>query len=88
MHALGFERRVSSSDSNGHVVGGEKVSAGSFGVISRWWFRWNHVAIKKMKEVDASNGCKADFEKDVAMLDKFRCHYTIHVSGRARSPTT
>ena len=51
-------------------------------------FRGNDVAIKKMKEVGVCEESMAEFEKEVAVLDKFRCENRIHFSGVCTIPTT
>ena len=41
----------------------------------------NDVAIKKMKEVGASEASMDEFVKEVEMLDKFRCAEIVHFYG-------
>ncbi|ELP89324.1 protein kinase, putative, partial [Entamoeba invadens IP1] len=49
-------------------------------------FRSNIVVIKKMKSVLSDNGSIEEFEKEVAMLDKFRCEYIVHFYGAVFIP--
>ena len=68
------------------VVCEKQIGEGSFGVVFKGTFRGNDVAIKKMKEVDASEASMAEFEKEVAMLDKFRCDQIVHFYGACFIP--
>ena len=49
-------------------------------------FRGNDVAVKKMKEVDATADSMDEFAKEVAMLDKFRCDQMVHFYGACFIP--
>ena len=44
------------------------------------------VAVKKMKEVGASERSMEEFAKEVAMLDKFRCDQIVHFYGACFIP--
>ena len=64
----------------------KKLGEGSFGIVFLGNFRGYKVAIKKMKNVSAenegdNNNAMEEFEKEVSMLDKFRCDYIIHFYG-------
>ena len=45
----------------------------SFGVAFLWNFRENDVAVKRMKEILASEALLDEFVKEVEMLDTFLC---------------
>ena len=64
----------------------KKLGEGSFGVVMLGDFRGHRVAIKKMKEVQDRPDQIQEFEKEVAMLDKFRCDYIIHFYGAVFIP--
>ena len=49
-------------------------------------FGRNDVEIKKMKEVGACAGSMGEFEKEVEMLDKFRCDEIVHFYGACFIP--
>ncbi|ELP91735.1 serine/threonine protein kinase HT1, putative [Entamoeba invadens IP1] len=51
-------------------------------------YRGNVVAIKKMKQINNSDEEKLidEFEKEVQMLDKFRCDYIVHFYGAVFIP--
>ncbi|ELP83573.1 protein serine/threonine kinase, putative [Entamoeba invadens IP1] len=55
----------------------KQISVGSFGVVFKGKLGRNTVAIKKMKNATDSKDQMAEFEKEVSMLDKFRCDYII-----------
>ncbi|ELP86031.1 tyrosine protein kinase, putative [Entamoeba invadens IP1] len=64
----------------------KRLGEGSFGIVYLGEFRGYKVAIKKMKE-----GCDdeikiTEFEKEVLMLDKFRCDYLVHFYGAVFIP--
>ena len=65
----------------------KKLGEGSFGVVYKGTFRKHIVAIKKMKEASGSSKQMEEFNKEVAMLDKFRCDYIVHFYGAVFIPT-
>ena len=64
----------------------KQIGEGSFGVVFLGTFRGNAVAVKRMKEVDASANSMDEFIKEVAMLDKFRCDQIVHFYGACFIP--
>ena len=70
----------------GDVACEAQVGEGSFGVVFKGTFRGNDVAVKKMKDVDASDEAMDEFLKEVAMLDKFRCDQIVHFYGACVIP--
>ena len=63
------------------VICEKQIGEGSFGVVFIGTFRGDCVAIKKMKDVDASRDTLDEFSKEVGMLDKFRCDQIVHFYG-------
>ena len=63
-----------------------RIGEGSFGVVYKGTFHGNDVAVKKMKEVGVSADAIDEFEKEVAMLDKFRCDQIVHFYGACTIP--
>ena len=55
-----------------------QISEGTFGVVFKGSFRGNSVAIKRLKEVTASDKAMVEFVKEVAVLEKFRCYNIVH----------
>ena len=80
------ETEVSSKLHYDDVFCDKQIGHGSFGVVFRGKFKGNDVAVKKMKDVDASEKSLAEFEKEIAMLDKFRCEQIVHFYGACFIP--
>ncbi|ELP92212.1 protein serine/threonine kinase, putative [Entamoeba invadens IP1] len=53
------------------------IGEGSFGVVFRGRFHDQIVAIKRLKDV-REEGTTEEFEREVSMLDKFRCDFIVH----------
>ena len=81
-----FETEVSTKLHYDDVVCEKQIGEGSFGIVFKGTFQGNDVAVKKMKDVDASNATMDEFEKEVAMLDKFRCDQIVHFFGACIIP--
>ena len=64
----------------------KQVVGGDFGGCRPKKFRGNDVAIKKMKDVDASETSMEEFVKEIGMLDKFRCDQIVHFYGACFIP--
>ena len=68
------------------LIEDKKLGEGSFGIVFLGTFRGNKVAIKRMKGVSDNEKQMAEFEKEVAMLDKFRSDYVILFYGAVFTP--
>ncbi|ELP91542.1 interleukin-1 receptor-associated kinase, putative [Entamoeba invadens IP1] len=69
------------------IIEDEKLGEGGFGIVYKGQYRGVCVAIKKMKQLDIYESGLAEFEKEVAVLDKFRCDYIIHFYGAVFIPS-
>ena len=63
-----------------------KLGEGSFGIVFLGNYRGSKVAIKKLKGVSDDEKQMAEFYKETAMLDKFRCRYIINYFGACFIP--
>ena len=69
------------------LIENKKIGEGSFRIVYKGLFRGNIVAIKKMKQAtDITTASMKEFNKEVTMLDKFRCSYIIHFYGAVFIP--
>ncbi|ELP84279.1 protein serine/threonine kinase, putative [Entamoeba invadens IP1] len=64
----------------------KQIGEGSFGTVYKGMFRTNIVAVKMMKIPD-DDDAMIEFDKEVAMLDKFRSEYVVHFFGAVFIPT-
>ncbi|ELP84767.1 protein serine/threonine kinase, putative [Entamoeba invadens IP1] len=71
---------------NSELLEDSKVGEGSFGVVYKGKFRDNIVAIKRLKNTTMTENAIKEFEKEVSMLDKFRCDYIVHFYGAVLIP--
>ena len=76
--AVEFDTEVRSKQHTSAVVCDKQIGDVSFVFISKGSYRGNDVAVKKMKEADASEATMAEFAKEVSMLDKFRCDQIVN----------
>ncbi|EMD43202.1 serine/threonine kinase, putative [Entamoeba histolytica HM-3:IMSS] len=68
------------------LVQEKKIGEGTFGIVYLGIFRGNKVAIKRMKDIQDDEDALIEFEKEIFMLDKFRCDYIIHFYGAVFIP--
>ncbi|EMD47540.1 serine/threonine kinase, putative [Entamoeba histolytica KU27] len=64
----------------------KQIGKGSFGIVYLGEFRGSKVAIKRMIENASDTKQLEEFEKEVAMLDKFRNDYIVHFYGAVFIP--
>ncbi|ELP91447.1 protein serine/threonine kinase, putative [Entamoeba invadens IP1] len=68
------------------LIDEKKLGEGSFGIVYKGKYRGHSVAIKKMRGSAVTEDQLKEFEKEVAMLDKFRCEYIVHFYGAVTIP--
>ena len=81
-----FNTEISTRLDYYELIQEKKLGEGSFGIVFLGTFRGNKVAIKKIKTVNQVRESMEEFEKEVAMLDKFRSDYIIHFYGACFLP--
>ncbi|ELP84934.1 protein serine/threonine kinase, putative [Entamoeba invadens IP1] len=59
----------------------KKLGEGSFNIVYLSDFKDDKVAIKQLKEGCETRSKMKEFEKEIAMLDKFKCEYIVHFYG-------
>ncbi|ELP83940.1 protein serine/threonine kinase, putative [Entamoeba invadens IP1] len=64
----------------------KKIGEGSFGIVYKGFYRENCVVIKMMKNSTQIERGVSEFEKEIEMLDKFRCEYIIYFYGAVVIP--
>ena len=80
-----FETEISSRIDPDQIIEDRQIGEGAFGIVYLGKFRGNKVAIKKMKEIEKYDQ-QEEFEKEVAMLDKFRSDYIVYFYGAVFVP--
>ena len=63
-----------------------QIGAASFAVVYKGRFRGNEVAVKEIKAFCYDEESLLEFEKEIAMLHKFRCEQTVHFDGSCLIP--
>ena len=81
-----FETELSTLLDPDELIEEKKLGEGSFGIVFLGQFRGNRVAIKRMKGVADNEKQMEEFEKEVAMLDKFRSDVCVHFYGACFIP--
>ena len=76
-----FETEISTRIDPDELTFQRQLGEGCFGIVYLGIFKGNLVAIKKMKTMPEEFNVEGEFEKEVAMLDKFRCDYIVHFYG-------
>ncbi|KAL7717125.1 protein serine/threonine kinase [Entamoeba marina] len=79
-----FSTPISTRIDYDELVIEKQIGEGGFGIVYKGIFRGYTVAIKKMK--NANEEQLEEFEKEVAMLDKFRSDYIVHFYGAVFIP--
>ena len=59
----------------------KKIGEGSYGIVYLGTFRGKKAAIKRFKWIEYEPKIQLEFEKEVAMMAKFRCDYIIQFFG-------
>ncbi|ELP93782.1 protein serine/threonine kinase, putative [Entamoeba invadens IP1] len=77
---------VSSRLDSDEIIIEKQIGKGSFGIVYVGLYKGNKVAIKKMKKIQMVDAMMKEFEKEVAMLDKFRNEYIVHFYGAVLIP--
>ena len=83
-HTIQIEMIVRTEKTRLHyndVVCEKQIGEGSFGVVSKVKFEGKNVAVKKMKEIGASEASMEEFVTEVGMLDKLWCDQIGHFYG-------
>ena len=83
---LNFKTELTTKLHCDDIVCEKEIGEGSFGVVYKGKFAGNDVAVKRMKEVDATEESMEEFEKEVTMLDKFRCYFIVHLNRACLIP--
>ncbi|EDR26223.1 protein serine/threonine kinase, putative [Entamoeba dispar SAW760] len=66
------------------IISEKVIGEGSFGIVFKGKYRGTTVVIKKFKNMGDES--LKEFEKEVTMLDKFRCDYVVYFYGAVFVP--